>query len=670
MESKTMKVNPILVKEREKATFNSEEFTNVFDGGADNTNIRRRLTDFFMNDERFDDNVPIEYLSYAERYEEALKRSCILFEKLIEWQQTHGDGIEIFRTVLGGNIADALIKDGMPLVINYTMFLPAIFNMGNIDQQAKWIERVLKMQIIGTYAQSELGHGSFVRGIETTATYDPKTEEFILNTPTLTSHKWWPAGLGHTANYAVVFAQLCSQEKCYGPHAFLMQLRNEETHMPLPGITIGELGSKLGLNGINQGFMGLNNVRIPRANMLMKSAEILKDGTYVKNPSTKKSNYGTMMMVRVILVKWTVCIALAKAVTIATRYSCVRKQSEMRPGEGECYVIEYKTQQYKLFPHIASVMMISNAALYLTQMHDSTKLDIHNSELDETIAEIHALSCCLKALTATDAVRGIEECRKACGGQGYLTSSGFPNLYSSTTAVETYEGETTVLMLQTGRYLLKMWKQANQGIKLAGLMEYYNTHASKTDIPWRNTFHNLNDAYKRVAIGLIRDTSLKIDCMMSSGVIREEAWNIYSNNLVLCAEAHCRSFMMDRYERLINTETLSQELRNVLTQLGELYGVYYLLKNFGYFIMYTNIQNEDISSIRDWQNSLLTAIRPNAIPIVDSFDISDKVLQSAIGAYDGNVYERLFSEAKKSPLNSQPVPAAFEKYIKPLKSRL
>lgn len=63
--------------------------------------------------------------------------------------------------------------------------------------------------------------------------------------------------------------------------------------------------------------------------------------------------------------------------------------------------------------------------------------------------------------------------------------------------------------------------------------------------------------------------------------------------------------------------------------------------------------------------NLLTEIRPNAVGIVDGFDIPDKILSSALGAYDGNVYERLFLEAKKSPLNQDPIPKAFDLYMKP-----
>lgn len=82
--------------------------------------------------------------------------------------------------------------------------------------------------------------------------------------------------VGHTANYCVVVAQLYTKGECHGIHPFIVQLRDEETHEPMPGITIGEIGTKLGMNATNNGFLGFNKVRIPREQMLMKNAQVLE----------------------------------------------------------------------------------------------------------------------------------------------------------------------------------------------------------------------------------------------------------------------------------------------------------------------------------------------------------------------------------------------------------
>lgn len=68
---------------------------------------------------------------------------------------------------------------------------------------------------------------------------------------------------------------------------------------------------------------------------------------------------------------------------------------------------------------------------------------------------------------------------------------------------------------------------------------------------------------------------------------------------------------------------------------------------------------------------LLSLVRPNAVGIVDGFDIRDEILSSALGAYDGNVYQHLFDEAMKSPLNQNSVNESYHKYLKPfMKSNL
>lgn len=135
--------------------------------------------------------------------------------------------------------------------------------------------------------------------------------------------------VAHTANYCVVVAQLYTQGQGRGIFPFIVQLRDTDTHMPLKGIKIGEIGAKLGMNSVNNGFLGFENVRIPRDQMLMKNAQVLEDGTFVKAPSSVLT-YGTMVFVRVVIVR-DMSLFLAKASTIAIRYSAVRRQSQINP---------------------------------------------------------------------------------------------------------------------------------------------------------------------------------------------------------------------------------------------------------------------------------------------------------------------------------------------------
>lgn len=147
-----------------------------------------------MNDPKLKDKIPNEYLSHQEKYEEAIRKACIIFEKVKELQDAGQADMASYRQILGGLLGAALLPDGNPFGLHYVMFIPTLMGQGTVEQQAEWMQKAWSCNIIGTYAQTELGHGTFIRGLETTAEYDPKTEEFVINSPTLTSYKWWPGG--------------------------------------------------------------------------------------------------------------------------------------------------------------------------------------------------------------------------------------------------------------------------------------------------------------------------------------------------------------------------------------------------------------------------------------------------------------------------------------------
>ncbi|XP_053613248.1 probable peroxisomal acyl-coenzyme A oxidase 1 [Plodia interpunctella] len=660
----TDKINPDLQRERDKCTFNVTELTNFIDGGVINTEERRKREDLLLKEGIHLEEVPSEYLSHKEKYELAVKKACLLFKVIRRMQEEESTGMENFMSVLGGTLGSAILSDGSPLTLHYVMFIPTLLGQATVEQQAYWIGRAFNLDIIGTYAQTELGHGTFIRGLETTATYDPNTKEFVLHSPTLTSYKWWPGGLAHTANYCIVMAQLYTKGECHGLHPFIVQLRDEETHMPLKGIKIGEIGAKLGMNGTNNGFLGFEHVRIPRDHMLMKNSKVLEDGTYVHSLNSKLT-YGTMMFVRVVLVQ-DMCTYMAKAVTIATRYSAVRRQSQPKPDEPEPQILDYVTQQHKLMIGIATVHAFRLSANWLWHMYNNVIAELDTGDL-ERLPELHALSCCIKAVTTSDAAECVERCRLACGGHGYMLASNLPTTYGMVTAACTYEGENTVLLLQTARYLVKAWQQAAGGNALPPTVSYLSGGEGRRSPPWDNSVPHILDGFQRVARGKISLCVANIEKRQKSGLCYEDAWNLTSVQLANASEAHCRLILLSTYYS--ETQTLSQNLspalRQVLTLLVELYVVYWALQRVGDLLRFTSISERDIERLQRCYEELLARLRPDAVALVDGFDFRDEILHSALGSYDGRVYERLMDEAMKSPLNAKPVNDSFHKYLKP-----
>ncbi|XP_045447131.1 probable peroxisomal acyl-coenzyme A oxidase 1 [Melitaea cinxia] len=659
-------VNEDLANERLKCNFNINEVTYILDGGKEKTLQRKKIEDVALNGGASEDDIPEEYLSQRERYENAIRKSCI-YTKIVKNEVLEITGIENYGSPVLRRTADAFFKDISPFMLHLGMFVPSIIGQCTAEQQATWLPKALDMKIIGAYVQTELGHGTFIRGLETTATYDPETEEFVLHSPTITSYKWWAGGLGRTANHCTVVAQLYTQGKCYGTHLFIVQIRDLETHMPLPGIKVGEIGPRMGFNTADNGFLGFDHFRIPRMNMMMKNAQVLKDGTYVKVERHGKLTYGTMVFVRVTLVG-EASFNLAKAVTIAVRYSAVRRQSELRPGSAEPQILDYPTQQHKLFICIATAHAFQLTASWLWNTFAAVQAKMNEGNVD-TLPELHALSSCLKAVSSSDATAYIEQCRFACGGHGYMLSSNLPLLYAFVAATRTYEGDYTVLLLQTARFLVKAWEQAETGKAVTPTVEYLNRHFTiKEKTIWDNTPEGVIRSFESVAAGKISLCVQSIRNRIKSGMDYEEAWLMTTVQLVNAAEAHCRSVLLKIYwnEMARLTKNSSDNVKLVLNQLATLYLTYWALERTGDLLRYSTISENDIDSLQRQYEELLAKIRPNAVGLVDAFDLRDEILHSSLGSYDGRVYERLMEEVQKNPLNKEPVDPSFHKYLKPL----
>ncbi|XP_022531317.1 peroxisomal acyl-coenzyme A oxidase 1 isoform X2 [Astyanax mexicanus] len=659
-------MNPDLRRERENASFNPEILTNILDGSAEKTSRRREIESLVINDPDFQHD-DLNFMSRSDRYDAAVKKSAQMILKLRDYGISDPEEIYFYKRVVRNNFHEAF-------GLHYTMFVPTLYTQCTPEQRKKWLPLAETFQAVGTYAQTELGHGTHIRRLETTATYDPSTQEFVLNSPTVTSIKWWPGGLGKTSNHAIVLAQLYTQGKCHGLHAFIVPIRSMETHQPLPGITVGDIGPKFGFDEVDNGYLKLDNVRIPRDNMLMKYAKVEPDGTYVKPPSDKLT-YGTMVFIRSMIVGES-AKALAKSSTIAIRYSAVRHQSELRPGEPEPQVLDYQAQQYKLFPLLAAAYAFTFVGQYMSNMYHRITGDINQGDFSE-LPELHALAAGLKAFTTWVTNTGIEVCRMSCGGHGYSRCSSLPDIYVTFTATCTYEGENTVMMLQTARYLVKSYRQAREGQQLSGIVSYLNEQQRVQPHPVssRPTVVNINDlsslveAYKLRAARLVEMAAKGLQGELQRSKSQEDAWNNCSIELVRASDAHCHYVVVKLFAAKLN-EVSDTAVHSVLNTLALLYALQGVALNSGDFLQAGLLTVPQLAQVTQRIKALLAEIRPNAVALVDAFDYRDEMLNSALGRYDGNVYESMFEWAKRSPLNRTEVHDAYYKYMKPLQSKL
>ena len=655
----------ILPNERKNASFKVDELTDILNGGKEQTKRRKFLESVISKDP--EDLHQLYNYSRAESLKHHVSEFVRIHKPYKNFKPSREDICIMAEISIGyGSLNNS-----------HGIFISTIYGQGNEEQQRYWTPKLLNFEITGSYAQTELGHGSNVRGLETTAVYDKATDEFILNTPNLTSVKWWPGTLGKVATHCVLYAQLIIDGKEYGVNVFIMQIR-DENHLPLPGIQLGDLGNKVGDNANDTGFMSLNNVRIPRVNMLSKYRTVNQEGKYVDVvKADPKVHYTTMMTTRANMVT-TGAGRLCQAATIAIRYSCVRQQGFVDNKSNVSYktqehkIVDHKIQQYRLFKQLAIGYALKFTGRWMieqvVQLEGKSFGMIKNTDI---LKEIAASSAGLKSLVTMVATSGAEDLRKCCGGNGYLLQSGIAALCCDYLWQVTAEGDTVILGLLTARHIVNSIGNVVAGKKLTGIMDYFNVLSEKSfslsdirpkSVQSSSEFLNLSyllNWFKYRSIERNYNITMEYNNLLKK-MSKEEAWNICSNDLLKASHSHCYFIIMQTFMTKIK-EITCQKIQNVLTRLCALFALTNILdENWG-----DTIELNQFRYIKTCISNLLTEIRPDCIPLVDAFDYPDNVLKSSIGRYDGNVYEALFDSAQKSVLNRTDPFEGYKEHLKP-----
>jgi len=275
--------------------------------------------------------------------------------------------------------------------------MKCIKNLGT-EKHHEYLLRAIDLTDWGAFGLTELGHGSNVQNCETTATYDHSTKEFILNSPTETSIKFWIGNLGKTANMMVCFAQLYIDVKCYGLHAFVVPIRDRQTHLPFEGCRIGDCGDKIGLQSMDNGWIKFSNYRIPVDNLLNKISTITAEGEFstIVQKDTKRFalQIGTLSGGRVLSCSNAIdCMFLS--LNSAIRFGAIRRQFSRNKNDPEVNIIDYPLFQSRVFPLFARGFLnkISVLKLWNHWCNDRYNLTDPNNK---DVVYLHLLTSAMK----------------------------------------------------------------------------------------------------------------------------------------------------------------------------------------------------------------------------------------------------------------------------------
>ncbi len=630
----------ILFPERRTATpaeepppaFDVKAMTRLLDG--DHAAIRNRVRELLCQPE-FRYEYGLDRAAYRERVLTWAKRLAAEGVGALSFPQAQGGAgdmlafIAAFET-LATHDPSLLVKCG----VQFGLFGGSILQLGTRRHHEAYLAAVGSLDLPGGFAMTETGHGSNVYDLETTARYERDSQEFVIDTPSDAARKDYIGNAALHGRMMTVFAQLEIGGVGHGVHAFLVPVRDDDGGV-LPGVRIEDCGEKLGLNGIDNGRLWFDGVRVPRENLLDRFAEVSPDGVYSSPIASPSKRFFTMLGT---LVGGRVSVALGahsaakSALTIAVRYATWRRQFGPT-GEPETVLLDYLTHQRRLLPRLATTYALDFALKHLAREYQ------RGSEEDRR--EVEALAAGLKAFSTWHTTDTIQICREACGAQGYLAVNRFADLKAGTDVFTTFEGDNMVLMQLLAKGLLTGYKRQFGGMGLLRLARYVAGQAATSvaelnPVATRNTDEShlrSRDfqlaAFRWRADHLLSTLARRLKRRLDDGMDSFDALLEVQDHAVAAARGHTESVILEQFWAGIG-QIEDPDLAQTLVGLADLFALYRIELDRGWFQEHGYLEAPKAKAIRKTVNKLCREIRPQALHLVNGFGIPDELLGAPI----------------------------------------
>lgn len=539
-----------------------------------------------------------------------------------------GDFIATFETMAYFDLS-LVVKMG----VQFGLFGGAIYFLGTDEQRQQWLHDVASCQLLGCFAMSELGHGSNVRDLGTEAVFDAESDAWIIHTPREDARKEWIGGAAQDAQLAVVFAQLKTRGECHGVHAFAVPIRDQEGN-PMPGIRIADCGHKMGLNGVDNGILWFDHVRIPRNHLLSRFASVDRQGQYTSPIASSGRRFFTMLGT---LVGGRVSVGAAgvsvskSALTIAIRYGAKRRQfgPENQPEQA---ILDYPSHQRRLIPRLAETYALNFAIRHL--------MDCYTGTIPTDSQTVEALAAAIKATSTWHNNATVQECRECCGGQGFLSINRLPALKADSDVFATFEGDNVVLMLLVAKSVLTQFRRQLADNQFFGTLRFYSKKIleeffppsfnvnglTKTEIRHPETHATFFQKRQEILTwSLVRRLRKRI----KSGMSTFDAFKECQNHALSLAKAYAEKIIHHAFWQAVQ-RTEDPQLKEQLLLLCQLYGLSKWEADLAWFQAHSRSRDSQGKKIPKHVTELCSAIRPQAVHLVQAFGIPENCLAAPI----------------------------------------
>ena len=557
-----------------------------------------------------------------------------------------GGSIVAFE-MLGFADLSLMVKAG----VQWGLFGGAVQLLGTSEHHARYLPAIMDLTLPGCFAMTETGRGSDVQHLGTTATYDPDTGEFVINTPDPAARKDYIGNAARDGLAAVVFAQLVVAGAEHGVHAFMVPIRDTEGH-PAPGVSIGDCGVKGGLNGVDNGRLSFDHVRVPRTALLDRYGAVHEDGSYHSPIESAGRRFFTMLGT---LVRGRVSVAgfagsaTKRALAIALRYAGQRRQFQ-RPDGSEVVLLDYRAHQRRLLPALAT-----SYALHFAQEELVTTLHEVQSggETDERRQrELEARAAGIKALASWHATATIQTCREACGGAGYLAENLLTRLKADTDVFTTFEGDNTVLLQLVAKGLLSDYREHVSDLGSLGTVRFMAEQVVDTVIE-RTAAHSVVEAILAAGPGrtdeqALFDRSWQLHAFAdreqhvldglarrlrrAAGASEDEAFAVFNNaqdHVLRAGRVHVERVVLEAFVAAID-RCADGDAARLLERVCDLYALSAIEADLAWFLGHDRLTSARGKVVTSAVNELCAALRPHAATLADALAIPPELLDAAM----------------------------------------